>query len=99
MRATGAQAVAITGGDSAHAPGLALDWIDTPHARGWLALPRIATRHTHGTGCTFAAALTAHLALGSGLRDAALRAKAFIHHAIATAPGLGGGLGPVNHWA
>jgi hydroxymethylpyrimidine/phosphomethylpyrimidine kinase len=33
------------------------------------------------------------------LRDAAERAKAFIHHAIATAPGLGGGCGPVNHWA
>ena len=47
LRAGGAAALAITGGDSAHAPGLSLDWIDTPQARGWLALPRIATQHPH----------------------------------------------------
>jgi len=97
LRRRGAQAVLIKGG--AGADGLAADLLID--ADGELELPalRLATRATHGTGCTFAAALTANLALGHGLREAAVRAKAFIHHAIATAPGLGGGLGPVNHWA
>lgn len=93
----GARAVLIKGG--AGVDGLAADLL--LDAEGELELPalRLATRATHGTGCTFAAALTANLALGYALREAAVRAKAFIHHAIATAPGLGGGLGPVNHWA
>ncbi len=61
----------------------------------------IVTRHLHGTGCTYAAALTAHLARGLTLPMAARHAKAFIAHAIVTAPGLGSptGYGPVNHWA
>jgi hydroxymethylpyrimidine/phosphomethylpyrimidine kinase len=61
--------------------------------------PRIATRHTHGTGCTYSAAITALLARGLPLVDAVTRAKAFIQEAIRTAPGLGHGSGPVNHWA
>jgi len=61
--------------------------------------PRLQTRHTHGTGCTFAAAVTAHLALGCDVGEATRRAKAYVHHAIDTAPGIGGGIGPVNHWA
>ena len=60
---------------------------------------RIETRNLHGTGCTYAAAVTAHLAQGMPLAEAALHAKAFIAHAIVTAPGLGSGYGPVNHWA
>ena len=60
---------------------------------------RIETRNLHGTGCTYAAAVTAHLALGRPLVEAAFHAKAFIAHAIVTAPGLGRGYGPVNHWA
>lgn len=97
LRARGARAVLVKGG--AGADGLSADLL--LDADGELELPalRLASRATHGTGCTFAAALTAHLALGLPLREAALRAKAFIHHAIASAPGLGGGLGPVNHWA
>ncbi len=68
---------------------------------GKIVLPglTIVTRHLHGTGCTYAAAVTAHLAHGLSLADAARHAKAFIAHAIVTAPGLGGGYGPVNHWA
>jgi hydroxymethylpyrimidine kinase/phosphomethylpyrimidine kinase len=61
--------------------------------------PRIATPHTHGTGCTYSAAITACLALGMGLPEAIDRAKRFIGRAIATNPGLGGGSGPVNHFA
>ncbi|MCK9911299.1 bifunctional hydroxymethylpyrimidine kinase/phosphomethylpyrimidine kinase, partial [Microbacteriaceae bacterium K1510] len=60
---------------------------------------RVFTRHTHGTGCTFSAALTAELAKGTDLMTATERAKRFIVEAIATAPQLGGGHGPTNHWA
>ena len=60
---------------------------------------RIDTRHTHGTGCTYSAAITAGLAQGLELGDAVSRAKRFIHEAIRTNPGLGHGCGPVNHHA
>jgi hydroxymethylpyrimidine/phosphomethylpyrimidine kinase len=58
---------------------------------------RIDTVHTHGTGCTLSAALAARLALGDALPAAVEAARAFVHQAIATAPGLGSGHGPVNH--
>lgn len=61
--------------------------------------PRLATLHTHGTGCTLSAAITALLARGEGLEAAVERSIEWVHRAIATAPGLGGGHGPVNHWA
>lgn len=64
-----------------------------------LRAPRIETRHTHGTGCTHSAAITAYLARGCDLHAAVRRAKRFIAEAIATNPGLGAGHGPVNHWA
>ena len=57
----------------------------------------IATRSTHGAGCTLAAALAAFLALGHPLRVAATLAKRFIGGAIRHAPGLGAGHGPVHH--
>jgi hydroxymethylpyrimidine/phosphomethylpyrimidine kinase len=60
---------------------------------------RTQTRHTHGTGCTFSAAITANLALGKNLFDAVSSAKQFITRAIETNPGLGHGQGPLNHWA
>jgi len=60
---------------------------------------RVHTRHTHGTGCTFSAALTAQLAKGTDIITAVEQAKRFIIQAIATAPQLGGGHGPTNHWA
>jgi hydroxymethylpyrimidine/phosphomethylpyrimidine kinase len=61
--------------------------------------PRIDTRHTHGTGCTYSAAITAGLAAGATVRDAIARAKRFIDAAIRGNPGLGHGCGPVNHFA
>ncbi len=61
--------------------------------------PRIDTRHTHGTGCAYSAAVTALLARGAELEDAIARGKAFVTEAIRTAPGLGAGHGPLNHWA
>jgi hydroxymethylpyrimidine/phosphomethylpyrimidine kinase len=60
---------------------------------------RLDTRHTHGTGCTYSAAITAYLARGLPMLDAVTRAKRFIKEAIRTNPGLGAGSGPVNHWA
>lgn len=60
---------------------------------------RLLTRHTHGTGCTLSAAITAHLALDHALADAVERSLDFVHRAIATAPGLGQGIGPLNHFA
>jgi hydroxymethylpyrimidine/phosphomethylpyrimidine kinase len=60
--------------------------------------PRIDTRHTHGTGCTYSAAITAHLANGLTIPEAVTLAHAFVQRAIASAPGLGAGAGPLNHW-
>ena len=64
-----------------------------------LAAPRVETPHTHGTGCTYAAAITALLARGESMAAAAREAKDFITRAIQSAPGLGHGHGPVNHQA
>lgn len=61
--------------------------------------PGHRTRHTHGTGCTLAAAITAGLALGRALPEAIEDAIRYVDRAIATAPGLGRGRGPLNHFA
>ncbi|SMO35153.1 bifunctional hydroxymethylpyrimidine kinase/phosphomethylpyrimidine kinase [Melghirimyces algeriensis] len=61
--------------------------------------PRIATHHTHGTGCTFSAAATAALAKGESVTEAVYTAKTFITQGIAHSLGLGKGYGPTNHWA
>jgi len=96
IRAMGARAVLIKGGHlESDATDILFDgseWRDFP-------APRIQTRHTHGTGCTYSAAITAGLASGLPLGDAVARAKRFIHEAIRTNPGLGRGSGPVNHHA
>lgn len=60
--------------------------------------PKIETQHTHGTGCTLSAAITAGLARGKGLVDAIEDALDYVHRAIASAPGLGAGHGPLNHF-
>ena len=60
---------------------------------------RLDTRHTHGTGCTLSAAAAAGLARGFPLPEAVDRAVDFVARAIKTAPGLGQGHGPVNHFA
>jgi hydroxymethylpyrimidine/phosphomethylpyrimidine kinase len=60
---------------------------------------RIQTRHTHGTGCTFSAAITAALAQGSDIRAAVTKAKRFIQAAVEDQLQIGGGHGPTNHWA
>jgi hydroxymethylpyrimidine/phosphomethylpyrimidine kinase len=96
IREMGARAVLIKGG---HLEGEATDLLfDGAEWREFPA-PRIDTRHTHGAGCTYSAAITAGLARGLTLGDAVARAKLFIHLAIQTSPGLGRGSGPLNHHA
>lgn len=59
--------------------------------------PRIATRATHGTGCTLASAIAAHIAQGVDIEQAVERARDYLMEAIRHAPGLGKGHGPLGH--
>lgn len=58
----------------------------------------IASRSTHGTGCAFAMALACRLAMGSTLTEAVALAKKYVADAIRSAPGIGKGVGPLNHF-
>jgi hydroxymethylpyrimidine/phosphomethylpyrimidine kinase len=96
LAALGPQAVLVKGGH------LQSDPVDILLHRGeWTEFtsPRIDTRHTHGTGCTFSAAITASLASGQELVEAIRRAKRYITEAIRNNPGLGSGSGPLDHHA
>jgi hydroxymethylpyrimidine/phosphomethylpyrimidine kinase len=62
-----------------------------------VSTPKLRTRNTHGTGCTYSAAITALLARGMALPRAVEEAKAYLQRAIAGAPHFGAGTGPVNH--
>ncbi len=70
-------------------------------AHGFAQYPgeRVSGKHTHGTGCTYSAAITANLALGLSLHESVAIAKTYIQNAIETAPRLGSGSGPINHFA
>jgi hydroxymethylpyrimidine/phosphomethylpyrimidine kinase len=92
----GAKAVLVKGG---HLDATAVDVFYWNGEYRRYSAPRIDTRHTHGTGCTYSAAITAELAKGVSLPDAIDAAKRFITAAIETNPGLGRGHGPVNHHA
>jgi hydroxymethylpyrimidine kinase/phosphomethylpyrimidine kinase len=96
LRKMGARDVLIKGGHLLGEPTdvlLAGDEFHEFHAA------RIETLQTHGTGCTYSAAIAAGLACGMSVPDAVARAKQYIDEAIRTAPGLGHGHGPVNHHA
>jgi hydroxymethylpyrimidine/phosphomethylpyrimidine kinase len=91
----GVPAVLLKG---AHLPGETVtDLLATEAGTVIFRAPRIATRHTHGTGCTLASAVAAGLAQGMGVRPAVERARAYVRAAIAAAPGYGAGHGPLNH--
>ena len=96
LRGLGCRAVLVKGG---HAQGEPVDILSCGDQVERFSGTRIATQHTHGTGCTYSAAITAGLAQGLPLQLAVARAKAFMQAAIKTAPGLGHGHGPVNHFA
>lgn len=63
----------------------------------WLTSPAISTHHTHGTGCTLSAAVTALIAQGYGIADALVIAKAYVNQGLRLAPQLGKGNGPLFH--
>jgi hydroxymethylpyrimidine/phosphomethylpyrimidine kinase len=96
LKALGPGAVIVKGGhlDAAHAVDVLFDGVQLVELSG----PRIETTSTHGTGCTFASAIAANLALGADLRTAAERAKAYVTAAIRRAPAIGRGHGPLGHF-
>lgn len=88
-------AVLIKGG---HATGAADDLLLTEHGRVvWLNHRRIDTTNTHGTGCTMTAAIACGLARDFDTQAAVSKAKAYVTGALENAPGLGAGVGPLNH--
>ena len=91
----GCRWVLIKGG---HSQGPPLDLLCGPEETIRLPGRRIETRNTHGTGCTFSAAITALLARGETVQNAARTAKEFVQSAIENAEGLGQGHGPINHF-
>jgi hydroxymethylpyrimidine/phosphomethylpyrimidine kinase len=100
IRDMGPKIVVMKGGHSpANPEGASLDFAwDGETWRVFEGL-RSSNRNTHGTGCTFSAAIAALLARGEEPMTAIAEAKAFITEAIRTGQGLGHGHGPVNHWA
>jgi hydroxymethylpyrimidine/phosphomethylpyrimidine kinase len=91
----GCDAVLLKGG---HLPGdTVYDVLATAGGRRVWESPRIDSRHTHGTGCTLASAIAAGLAQGMAVEPAVERARAYVQRAIASAPGLGRGHGPLDH--
>lgn len=102
LRGMGAQAVCITGGDdAAQVDGLSMDWLDSPLATGWIALPRLSGRnggppHHHGSGCTFATAAAAALARGFAVPDAVILAKMLTWSALRDGHAAGAGAGPLR---
>jgi hydroxymethylpyrimidine/phosphomethylpyrimidine kinase len=75
-----------------------VDTACTAHGTFELRGPRIATRNTHGTGCTLSSAIAANLALGLDDRAALARARDYLDGAIRHAPGIGRGHGPLGHF-
>ena len=93
--AMGAGAVLVKGG---HLEGDALvDLLITRDGVTRFQDRRIATRHTHGTGCTLASAIACGLGQGLGLVEAVARGRRYVRAAILAAPGIGGGHGPLAH--
>ena len=94
--ALGPRVVVVKGG---HLEGEdSIDVVCTGDRCDELRSPRIQTVHTHGTGCTFASAIAANLALGFADREAISRAKDYVDGAIRNAPGVGNGHGPLDHF-
>lgn len=97
----GAKTVIIKGGHSQNsASDSCTDFVFSADGSAFqLTAPRFDTPHTHGTGCTFSASITAELAKGNDVETAIRTAKAFITAAISNPLGIGQGHGPTNHWA
>ena len=92
----GAGAVLLKGG---HMEGETLtDLLVTTDGNHAFTQARMHTPHTHGTGCALASAVATGVAQAMGLYDAVARAREYVRKAIETAPGLGRGHGPLNHF-
>lgn len=99
LHAMGARYVVVKGGHLHHRRDESVDLVYDGSAFVELAGPRFDTPHTHGTGCTFSAAIAAYLARGLDPVEAIRRAKEFVSRAIQAAVPLGAGHGPTHHWA
>ncbi|MEX5632288.1 bifunctional hydroxymethylpyrimidine kinase/phosphomethylpyrimidine kinase [Parafrankia sp. FMc2] len=80
-----------------HLAGDAVDLLTDGSCDVWLRSTRLQCPHTHGTGCTLASAIAAHLARGDDVPTAARAAKRYVTGAIAAGFPLGAGIGPVDH--
>ncbi|NEE00774.1 bifunctional hydroxymethylpyrimidine kinase/phosphomethylpyrimidine kinase [Phytoactinopolyspora halotolerans] len=98
LRDRGASAVVVKGGHGGGAE--AIDVLVDADGVHELRAPRVATKNTHGTGCTFSSAIAVGLAHGKPLRDAVEEAKRYLTDALRAADTLsvGGGYGPVHHF-
>jgi len=96
IHAMGPSHVVVKGG---HLEGEAVDLLFDGESAHFFPGPRLSSRNTHGTGCTFSAALATFLAQGEPVVQAVGRAKEFVTRAIATGVALGGGCGPTNPYA
>ena len=104
LAALGPRVVIVKGGHAVtDTPGEAVDIVVTGGAVTELRAPRVPTRNNHGSGCSFASAVAAGLALGMSTLDAVVAAKDFVHRAVTGAAtwSLGKGHGPLDHfgWA
>ena len=93
--ALGAKAVLVKGG---HLSDTADDLLFDGQQEKWFAGKRIATKNTHGTGCTLSSSLAANLAKGLSLAEAVQASKAYVTEAIAHGISLGSGCGPTHHF-
>ncbi|WP_152656043.1 bifunctional hydroxymethylpyrimidine kinase/phosphomethylpyrimidine kinase [Oceanobacillus sp. CFH 90083] len=92
----GVDAALVKGG---HLKGQAIDFLYDGRRMHSYSAERIDTENTHGTGCTYAAAIAAYLSKDYPLPEAVKHAKAFVTAAISNSFALGAGHGPTNHWA
>ncbi|KHF41817.1 bifunctional hydroxymethylpyrimidine kinase/phosphomethylpyrimidine kinase [Halalkalibacter okhensis] len=97
LHSLGPSYVVLKGGHLTEGP--AVDLLFDGEVIHELEVDRIDTKHTHGTGCTFAAAIASELAKGAQIKDATETAKAFITAAISHSLNIGSGIGPTNHAA
>ncbi|GAC1332354.1 MAG: bifunctional hydroxymethylpyrimidine kinase/phosphomethylpyrimidine kinase [Candidatus Dormibacteria bacterium] len=98
LAAMGPRLIVVKGGHAASDP--VVDLVFDAASDSWteLSYPRVPGTSTHGTGCTFSAAITAYLARGHGAVEAVTTARRYLQRTLERAPGLGRGHGPLGHF-